>query len=137
MVRVDWTGGMAFESTPPSGNKFTMDAYTDVGGENKGPTPVEALLSSIAACSAMDVISILKKKQQTVTAYRIEVQGVRGPEGTYPRPFQSITLKHIVSGDNLDPAAVQRAVQLSDEKYCTVITTLRAAPQVASEWAIE
>lgn len=113
-----------------------MDAYPEAGGEGSGPTPVEALLASIAACSGMDVISILKKKQQDVSSYSVEVTGVRGEPGQYPRPFESITIKHTVTGTNLDEQAVARSVQLSDEKYCTVISTLRLGPQVESVYEI-
>ena len=87
MVTVNWTGNMAFEADPPSGNRFVMDAYPESGGEGKGPTPLEAFMSSLAACTAMDVISILRKKRQDVTSYRIEVDGVRGAllgMNTYP-----------------------------------------------------
>ncbi len=128
---------MAFESTAPSGAKFVMDAYPEVGGDNRGQSPVEALLSSAAACMAMDVISILHKKQQVVTSYEIEVDGERASEGEWPRPFRSITIKHSLKGDNLDPIAVARAIELSDQKYCTVVATLRSAPTVTSEWTIE
>ncbi len=128
---------MAFEATPPSGVKFVMDAHPESGGNNLGPTPLEAMLASMAACSAMDVISILRKKKQNVTSYRVEVEGERGPEGEYPRPYLSLRVRHIVKGENLDPAAVARAVELSDTKYCTVISTLRAAPKVESVWEIE
>jgi putative redox protein len=137
MVIVNWTGGMSFEATPPSGIRFKMDAHPDFGGEGKGPSPVEALLSSIAACSAMDVLAILRKKQQKVSAYRIEVEGTRGPEGEYPRPFKSMIVRHIVTGDNIDPHAVEKAVELSDQKYCSVIATLREAPSVCSEFRVE
>jgi putative redox protein len=137
MVQVEWKGHMAFEATPPSGNRFTMDAHPEVGGENNGPTPVEALLASIAACSGMDVISILKKKQQKVTSYRMEIEGERAPEGQWPRPFLRIRLTHIIRGDNLDSAAVARAVELSDNKYCSVIATLRGSPAVESAWRID
>lgn len=128
---------MAFEAVPPSGNRFTMDAYPDSGGKNLGPTPLEAFVSSMAACSAMDVISILQKKKQKVTAYRVEVEGERGPEGVYPRPYVSLVVRHIVSGEDLDQSAVERAVELSDQKYCSVLATLRAAPKVESVWEIE
>jgi putative redox protein len=127
---------MGFSAEVPSGCPFTLDAYPEVGGESLGPTPVEAMLSAIAACSAMDVISILKKKQQTVTSYQVQVEGERVGEGTWPRPFVAITIKHIIKGENVDPAAVKRAVELSDEKYCTVIATLRQAPKVESIWEI-
>lgn len=137
LTTVDWKGGLAFEANPPSGKPILMDAGVEDGGEASGPSPVETLLSAIAGCSAIDVIMILQKKKQVVTSYRVEVDGERGPKGEYPRPFKSITVRHIVCGENLDPAAVARAVQLSDEKYCTVITTLRAAPMVTSEFVIE
>lgn len=123
---------MAFEATPPSGNRFYMDASADSGGENKGPTPVEALVASVAACSAMDIISVLTKKRQNVTAYRVEVEWERATEGEWPRPITALVLRHILSGD-VDEAAANHAVQLSDEKYCTVIATLRYAPTVRSE----
>jgi len=97
MVEVRWKGGMAFEAVPPSGYKFVLDSHPDFGGQMLGPTPVEALLASIAACSAMDVVSILKKKQQTISTYRLEVDGVRGPEDEFPRPFVSLSVKHILS----------------------------------------
>lgn len=137
MVKVEWQGGMMFESTPPSGAKIVLDALPDVGGSGAGPSPIETLLSAIGACAAMDVISILKKKRQDVTAYRVEIEGERVPPGTWPRPFLSIVVRHIVSGENIDPAAVERAVQLSDEKYCSVIATLRQSPTVTSEWVVE
>ncbi len=137
MVNVDWKGGMAFEAVDESGAGFTMDAHTESGGRGLGPSPVEALLASAAACSAMDVVSILQKKHQTVTAYRVEVDGVRPEPGSWPRPFSSIEIRHIVRGENLDPVAVARAVELSDEKYCTVVSTLRSKPEVRSLWTIE
>lgn len=137
MIEVNWKGAMTFESNPPSGVKFVMDAYPESGGSNLGPTPLEAMLSSVAACSAMDVISILHKKKQKVTGYRIEVDGERGPEGIHPRPYLKLVVRHVISGENLDPAAVARAVELSDTKYCTVISTLRQGPEVTSEWVIE
>lgn len=136
MINVEWKGGMAFSATAECGIEFTMDAHPESGGNGLGPTPVEALLGSIAACSAMDVISILRKKQQNVTSYRIEVDGERTAEGAYPRPFKSITIRHIVKGENIDPAAVARSVELSDSKYCTVMSTLRTMPELNSTWEI-
>jgi putative redox protein len=137
MVTVRWTDGVAFKAEVPTGANFIIDSHPEHGGRGLGPTPVEALLSSIAACSAIDVLDILKKKRQVVTSYRIEVDGDRPPPGEYPRAFSEIRVRHILSGENLDPVAVERAIELSDTKYCTVITTLRAAPTVTSSWEIE
>jgi putative redox protein len=137
VVTVNWKGKMVFEADPPTGNKFTMDAHPESGGENHGPTPVETLLGAVAACGAMDVIAILEKKRQKVDSYRIEVDGTRPPQGEYPRPFLTMSVKHVVRGENIDPAALKRAVELSDEKYCSVLATLRSSPKITSEWEIE
>ena len=137
MVTVNWVGDMAFEVNPPSGNKFFMDSHIDLGGTSRGPTPLEAFLGAIAGCSAIDVLSILRKKQQNVTAYRIEVEGERTEEGVFPRPFKSIVVRHIVTGENIDPKAVERAIELTDQKYCSVIATIRSAPTVTSVFEIE
>ena len=85
----------------------------------------------------MDVISILEKKRQKVTDYRVEIDGERTPQGEFPRPFLSIKVRHILTGENLDPTAVNRAVNLSDEKYCSVSATIRSAPPIVTEWRIE
>jgi putative redox protein len=137
MVTVNWKGGMAFESAPPSGSGFVMDAHPDYGGQGLGPSPVEAFLSAVAACSAMDVIAVMQKKRQEVTSYRIEIDGERTTPGEFPRPFTSIVVRHILTGKDLDEAAVQKAVELSDQKYCSVIATLRQCPAIGSEWRIE
>ena len=136
MITVEWKGDREIEAIPPSGNRFVMDAYPESGGHNLGPTPLEAFIASGAACSAMDVLQILEKKRQKVTEYRVQVDGVRAEEGPYPRPFTSLVYRHILKGENLDPGAVEQAVKLSDEKYCTVIATLRAAPEVRSVFEI-
>jgi len=137
MVTVDWIGGLAFEAKPPSGKNLIIDSHTEFGGTGRGPTPVEAFLSSVATCSAIDVLSILKKKKQDVVSYRIEIDGERPPHGQFPRPFTSLVVRHIVAGNGIDPAAVARAVELSDQKYCSVIATLRGGPAVTSEFKIE
>ena len=136
MLTLRWLSGMAFEADPPSGQKFTMDAYPDSGGQDLGPTPVETLIGALAGCTAMDVVSILQKKRQKVTGYRVELEWDRPPQGQQPRPIIAIRIKHIVEGEGLEPAAVAQAVQLSDEKYCTVATTLRLGTQIHTEWQI-
>lgn len=136
MITVEWKGKRVFEANPPTGNKFVMDAYPESGGQDLGPTPMEAFVASGAACSAMDVIQILEKKRQKITSYRIEVDGERTEEGVYPRPYVTMTFRHIVEGENIDPVAVEQAVKLSDEKYCSVIATLRAAPTVTSTFEV-
>jgi len=137
MVVVNWKGGMAFEANPPSGSKFVMDALPEFGGEGSGPSPVEALLSSVAACSAMDVIGILQKQRQKVHSYRIEVEWTRGPQGEWPRPITSMLVRHVVSGENIDEAGLAKAVELSDTKYCSVMASFRQSPEIRSVYEIE
>jgi putative redox protein len=135
MISLDWKGKMAFEATPPTRNKWTMDAYPEVGGQNLGPTPLEAFVGGAAACSAMDVIHILKLKRQEVTGYHVEVDGDRDDKGPYPRPYRTLTIRHYVEG-NVDPKVLADAVAQSDAKFCSAIATLRHGPAVASEWEL-
>lgn len=127
---VKWNSEMSFSTIVGSGGTLNFDA-------DLGPTPMEALLCSLAACSAMDVISILKKKRQEVISYELEVIGERPEAGTYPRPFLAIKIRHVFSGVNLDPVAVARAIELSEEKYCSVAATLRECPKITSEFELE
>jgi putative redox protein len=136
-VSVEWKGDLTFEATAPSGVPFVMDASHDEDSAPKGPTPLEVMVGSLAACSAVDVVGILAKKRQVIESYRIEVVGERPEPGTYPRPFTALTVRHIVKGKDLDPAAVERAVSLSDEKYCSVAATLRQNPTISTEIVIE
>ena len=126
-----WVGDMRVDALPDSGSKMRFDSDGQTG-----PSPMEALLMSLAACTAMDVISILQKKRQNVVSYKVEVSGERPPKGEWPRPFLKIYVKHLLEGENIDPAAVARAVQLSDEKYCSVSATLREKPEITNTWQI-
>lgn len=127
---------MQFDATMPDGVIFTMDATAEHGGAAKGPTPIEALLASAAACSAMDVVGILQKKRMTVESYRVEVDWDRDAGPGYPRPVRAVRLKHVLIGPDLEPEAVAQAVSLSDERYCTVIATLRLSVDVTSTWSL-
>ncbi len=136
LVTVEWKGGMAFEATPPSGNSFIMDSVPDHGGNGLGPSPFEALVSSVAACSAIDVVLILQKKRLNISKYTIEITWTRPEEGVYPRPIVSAVVTHKISGENLNEDAVKQAVALSDEKYCSVIASLRSPVHVESKFEI-
>ncbi len=117
-----WKGeGLAFQATVPSG--ATMELNND--GAHFGPA--ELVMVGLAGCTAMDVIDILRKKRQAVTGFEVRVTGERVEE--HPRRFVSAQVVYRVTGHAIDPEAVRRAIQLSEEKYCTVAATLR--PQVA------
>ena len=108
--------GMHFEVKAGSGHHVTLDAAEHGGGHNEGFRPMELLLAGLAGCTGMDVISILRKKRQQVTGYEVHVTGVRAEE--HPMVFVEIIVEHIVTGHRIQPEAVARAIELSEERYC-------------------
>lgn len=109
--------GMAFSARSGSGHEMVLDVSAASGGQNQGPSPMELLLMGTAGCTAMDVIGILRKKRQNVTAYEVRIHGTRAP--THPMVFTDITIEHIVTGHAVDEAALAHAIELSVTKYCS------------------
>jgi putative redox protein len=124
-------GDDLFVATTPSGHAQVLDTDT---GRAVAPSPMELLLIALGGCTAVDVVSILKKKRERVTGYRVEVRGARRDE--HPRAFTRIEVRHILSGHNLSERAVTQAVSLSEEKYCSVAATLRPAAEIVSTFEI-
>ncbi len=120
--------GMAFTASSGSDHEITIDSGTADGGQNQGPTPMELLLMGTAGCTAMDVISILRKKRQDVTAYQVRIHGTRAP--THPMVFTDITIEHIVTGHQIDEQAVMRAIELSVTKYCGAQAMMSKTAQI-------
>ncbi len=108
--------GMRFDAEAGSGHHVTLDAAEQDGGQNTGFRPMELLLAGLGGCTGMDVISILRKKRQQVTGYEVHVSGIRAED--HPMVFVEITVEHIVTGHRIQPEAVARAIQLSEERYC-------------------
>lgn len=115
-VRATLETGMRFDVETGSGHHVILDATEDNGGQNTGPSPMEMLLVALASCAGMDIIAILRKKRQEITAYELRVHGKRAAE--HPRVFIEITLEHIFTGHAVQPQAVERAIQLTEERYC-------------------
>ena len=111
-------GDMRFEATVGSGHTIVMDS----GVGNTGARPSELLGVALDGCTAMDVISILRKKRQPVTGYSVQVDGLQVDH--HPHNFTRFDVLHVVEGDGIDPAAVSRAIELSCTKYCAVGSTL-------------
>lgn len=114
--------GMRFRAEAGSGHALIMDSSENGGGENAGFRPMELLLVGLAGCTAMDVISILRKKRQQVTGYEVRVWGERATE--HPMVFVDVTVEHIITGTHVEPAAVERAIELSEDRYCGAGATL-------------
>ncbi|HLT14678.1 MAG TPA: OsmC family protein [Marinobacter sp.] len=122
---VDWTGNASFKATSGSGHSVQLDGPPDHGGENLGPRPMELLLMGVGGCSSFDVMSILKKSRQEVTACHAELEAERAD--AVPAVFTSIHLHFVVTGHNLKEKQVERAVSLSAEKYCSASIMLGQA----------
>ncbi len=125
-TRITWKDGMAFEAQL-DGFRIAMDAAESVGGRGLGPKPKGLTLVSLGGCTGMDVIAILRKMKQDVTGLEIEVDSVLASE--HPKKFDSITIRYHFTGNDLDVGRLQRAVQLSETRYCGVNASL--APGVA------
>lgn len=120
-----------FVGTSPSGHAIVVD--TD-HTRSSAASPVELLLIALGSCTAVDVIGILRKKREQVTDYRVEVRGERRAD--YPRSYTNMEVKHIVRGHNVSEKAVAQAIQLSEEKYCSVAATLRPTVTINSTYEI-
>ena len=115
---------MEFVATPSSGHVIAFDDRAS----NQGGSPVETVLTALAACTAMDVISIAGKKRQAVERYEIEASGTQRDE--YPQVFTEIDVVHVVRGKGLSEAAIRRSIELSATKYCPVSAMISAGATV-------
>jgi putative redox protein len=129
-LRLEQIGQAAFEATALAGGTLVVDGSSEIGGEGRGMRPMELLLASIASCSAMDVLNILRKQHEPLEHLAIEVEGARSAE--VPAPFKRIKLVFSARGA-VDPHKLQRAVGLAIEKYCSAIATLNPDVQVTWE----
>lgn len=129
---VRWTGGHSFAATAGSGGTMTLDSHPTSGG--RGPSPMEALLVSLAGCTGVDVVSILQKMRAPLDGLEIKVVGERGEE--HPRVFTHVVLEYILTGADLQPEQVRRAITLSQERYCSVSAMIRKAATLTFSWRI-
>jgi putative redox protein len=127
---IDWVpaSGMAFVAETGSGHLLTMDGAPDGGGRNLAPRPMETVLAGTGACTAYDVVLILKRGRHAVTGCRVKLSAERAPSD--PKVFTRIQMHFLVSGQNLNPDAVARAVALSHEKYCSATSMLAKTAEI-------
>jgi putative redox protein len=123
-VSTKWLGGMAFESTNPSGLTLKIDAGPDDGGEGAGLRPKALMLSSLAGCSGIDVASIIAKMKLPVRDFSIEINAKLSD--SQPQTYTDVKLEYHFYGANLDAKKLDRAVCLSLEKYCGVMEMFRS-----------
>ena len=120
-----------FIGITPSAHAQVLETDT---GRASAATPMELLLIALGGCTAVDVISILKKKRQQVTDYRVEVRGARRDE--HPRVFTRMEVRHVVRGRGVSERAVAAAIELSETKYCSVAATLRPGVEIVTTYEI-
>jgi len=121
-ARVKWVEGVSFVGESESGHAVVIDGAPEYGGRNRGMRPMETVLLGAAACTAFDVVLILKKARQPIADCTVDAEAERAT--TEPRVFTKIRLRYTVAGRGLDPKQVERAVKLSKEKYCSATIML-------------
>jgi putative redox protein len=133
-ARIKWIENVAFLGETESGHAVVMDGAPEAGGRNLGPRPMETVLIGTGACSAFDVIHILKKGRERVTDCVVELSADRAEID--PKVFTRIHFHYIVTGKSLDHAKVARAIQLSADKYCSATAMLAATVNVTHDFEL-
>ena len=127
-------GRMAFSAETESGHTVIMDSSPEVGGENLGPRPMEMLLMGLGGCTSIDVCMILEKARQKVTNCKVEVSAERAQ--TEPKVFTDIHVHFKIEGTNLKSDKVQKAIDLSAEKYCSASIMLAQTANITHDFEI-
>jgi putative redox protein len=133
-ARIKWVEQATFLGEAGSGHAVVMDGPPDHGGRGLGPRPMEMLLLGMGGCTAFDVVSILKKGRQAISDCVAEIEAERAERD--PKVFTRIHVHFVVTGRGLEPAKVERAVQLSAEKYCSASIMLGKVAEVTHDFEI-
>ena len=131
---VTWDQGLSFEGAADTGFVVNLGASPAVGGDNDGFRPMELILTGLAGCTAMDVISILTKKRQQVTSFRVEAEAEQAE--AYPKVFTKIAIHYIFEGHDIAPKAVERAIELSETRYCPAQAMLAQVADISLTFEI-
>ncbi|NBQ84872.1 MAG: OsmC family protein [Methylophilaceae bacterium] len=133
-VRVKWVEDVCFMGETESSHAVIMDGSPEIGGRNLGMRPMEMLLVSMGGCSSIDVVTILKKSRQAITNCVAEITAERADE--IPKVFTKIHVHYVVTGKGLNPVQVERAVNLSAEKYCSASIMLGKAATITHDFEV-
>ncbi|MDI6901437.1 MAG: OsmC family protein [Anaerosomatales bacterium] len=117
-VRVKWNGKRRFVGWDEAGHGVVMDATAEHKGDGSGPRPLELVLYALGGCTGIDIVSILEKQRQDVVDFELDITAEQRDEP--PKLYRRITIEYIITGRDLKPAMVERAIKLSEEKYCSV-----------------
>ncbi len=130
-AKISWVEGALFVAEAGSGHTITMDGSPDVGGRNLAARPMEVVLLGMGGCTAIDVVSMLKKQRQDIEGVEVSLAAERADE--HPKVFNQVKLVYTVRGRKLSKALVERAVALSDEKYCSATAMVRKSANITHE----
>lgn len=133
-AKVKWTGGLKFEGVSSFGIPIATDGSKKAGGSESGYPPTELVLFGMAGCAGFDVVKILEKMRQKLTGFEIEIKAFQPDE--YPKPFNKIEVRYILKGNNLDRTKVEKAINLSEERYCSVSQSLKGIAKITSNYEI-
>ena len=133
-ARIKLVDGITFIAESGSGHAVVVDAAPDIGGKDLGPRPMELVLMGTGACSAIDVVHILRKARQPITDCVVEVEAERAPDD--PKVFTKIHLHYVVTGKGLAQPQVERAIKLSKEKYCSATIMLAATAAISFDYEV-
>lgn len=133
-ANIAWQEGVSFLGQVGSGHSVLMDGAPEAGGKNLGPRPMEMILLGLGGCTAFDVVHILRKGRQAITGCQVEMDAQRATED--PKVFTRIHLHFIITGKGLDPRQVERAINLSAEKYCSASIMLKATVDITHDYEI-
>jgi len=133
-TRIKWVEGVSFVGEAGSGHAVIIDGAPESGGRNLGMRPMEMVLTGAAACTAFDVVFILRKGRQPVADVVVTAEAERAPEE--PKVFTRIHLVYTIAGRGLDPKQVERAVKLSKEKYCSATIMLAKTAEITTSFEI-
>jgi len=131
---VKWAGEASFEGRSETGHTLLMDGPPDLGGQNRGPRPMEMLLLGMGGCTAFDVVLILRKGRQEIVDCVAQLDAERAPAD--PKVFTRIHVHFVVSGRQLDPKRVEQAIRLSAEKYCSASIMLARTAAITHDFEI-
>ncbi len=131
--KATWTDGLRYVHTSGSGHALVTDAPTSVGGGGTAPSPMELMLHALCGCMGVDLAQMLGKMRQNLTGLEVSAAAERREE--HPRVFTRIDL-HVVACGEVDPAKLQRAIELSLETYCSVAAIMRSSATIAPTWEV-
>ena len=135
LIDVNWKGKkMSFVATREDGHSLTMDAPPSSGGDGEGFTPVELILAGLGGCTGIDIVTIMQRQRQQITSVEVKVTGTKRKE--LPHYFEAIDVHYLVRGRNISESALKRAIELSEQTYCSVRAIFRPEVKLAYSYEI-